>query len=302
MNYWGRLSLLAITLTLAACATPTLTITPVVKPAGSEWQSLAAAKKSLADAQQTLAARQKDLAVASSHANVFQGGKLVYQPMFEHFLSAKDKASFQMESEKQAKAATDRVATAQSLVQDGKSHVADAQHTVDVAEAAVDTITRDQFNKQFATVVNQCKQIVSQYQKGSGIGARTAFWLQMSGLVAGAVAAPALVAASSVGNKAWIAGLSGYAGGTNLAETSLGSANLSGVSDATTANQLAAKIRTDISTALGKSSWDDRYDGLNEVVADCSLFQIGVPTAQPSNGLGGGQPKETAPNDTQPGS
>ena len=292
MTQWRIPPLFATVLALAACKTTPLTLSPVVKPSGAEWQQLTAAKKSLTDAQQTLAARQKDLSVASAQESVFQGGKLAYSPFAEHFLSAKDKVTFQAETDKQSKAATDRVSAATAAVQDGKTQVASAQQQVAAAEAAVDTITRDQFNKQFTTVVNECKAIVTQYQKGSTGGAKTAFWLQVSGLIAGAVAAPALVAASSVGNKAWIAGISGYAGGTNLAETSLGNANLNGISDATTANQLAAKIRADISTALGKSSWDDRYDALNEVVADCSLFQIGVPTAQPANGFGGGQSKD----------
>jgi hypothetical protein len=182
-------------------------------------------------------------------------------------------------------------------VDQAKGDVDKAQGAVNQANAGVDAVTRDEFNKQFTSVLNTCTKIVNRYQGNSRRGARTAFWLQMSGLVAGAVVAPALVAASAVGNKAWIAGTSGYAGATNLAETSLGSAELNGASDATTANQLVIKIQTDISASLGKSTWDDRYDALNEVIADCSLFQIGVPSAQPANGFGGNQSQT---NKTQP--
>lgn len=276
--------ILGVCLALAACKTTSLGLTPVIKPTGPEWTALARAKKSLSDAQQELLAKQKSLATATATAESVTGGKTIYQPLFEQFLATKDKANFQAASENIAKAAADNTQKAQAEVTQASQNVAAAQSQVTQAEAALDSTTRETFNQQFATVLKECTAVINKYQRGSRAGAETAFWLQMAGLTAGAVAAPALVAASSVANKAWIAGLSGFAGGTNLAETSLGNANLSGIADATTANQLAAQIRTDITAALNKSSWDDRYDALNTVVADCSLFQIGVPTAQPSNG------------------
>jgi hypothetical protein len=279
--------IMGICLALAACKTTSAGLTPVVKPTGPEWNALATAKKSLSEAQQELAAKQKSLASATATADNVAGGKAVYQPLFEQFLTTKDKASFQAASDNVAKTASANAQAAQADVTQASQKVVAAQTQVAQAETAVDSETRATFDKQFTTVLGECKAVINKYQRGSRGGAETAFWLQMGGLVAGAVAAPALVAASSVANKAWIAGLSGFAGGTNLAETSLGNANLSGISDATTANQLAAQIRTDITTALNKTSWDDRYDALNTVVADCSLFQIGVPTAQPSNGYGG---------------
>ena len=289
-------SALLVAVVLASCATAPPSIAPVVKPTGPQWNALADAKKQLGKAQADLAEKQKSLDAAQVIENHLKSGKTAYQPLFDLVTSPADKTKLQAAVTAQATAATTGVASAQSDVAGATQSVAAAQTNVNQAEAALDATTRADFEAKFATVLTACKAIVNNYQGQSTSGAKVAFWLQVSGLVAGAVAAPALVAASSVGNKAWIAGVSGYAGGTNLAETSLGSANLNGVSDATTANQLVTQIRTDITTALTKTSWDDRYDALNAVVADCALFQIGVPAAPPNNGFGGSNGSTQAPS------
>jgi hypothetical protein len=78
------------------------------------------------------------------------------------------------------------------------------------------------------------------------------------------------------------------------------------MSDATTANQIVSQVRTDIQNAQAKTSWDDRYDALAAVQTDCTLIQMGVPSAMPANGFGGGQqtgqppPSGTAPTTPTP--
>jgi hypothetical protein len=292
--------LLVAVLCLDGCASKT-DIKPVVKPTAAEWAALKAAKVHLTQAQQNLTAQQKRLSQATAVADSVQGGNTLYQPLLSQLRSV-DSDRIREAANSVTTQSANQVAQARTAVDQASQAVTDAQQQVTDTNSSLDSKTRGDFETQFATVLSDCKKIINQYQGESRDGAKVAFWLQISGLVAGAVAAPALVAASSVGNKAWIAGISGYAGGTNMAESSLGAANLNGVADATTASSLVTQIRSDITAALTKTTWDDKYDGLNAVVADCSLFQIGVPSAQPNNGFGGNNgnsnstPPPAAPN------
>lgn len=306
MLVFRSISISAVLIWLVAGCASTPTLKPVVKPSGPEWAALAAAKQRLASAQLDLKQKQQSLAVANTLASSFQTGQSVYKPIFEQFLPDKNKAGFQSATNAASAKFAGNLTQAKADADQASQSVADAKQGVADEEAKVDAKTRTDFENKFTDLLSSCQKIVDKYQGRSRAGAKTAFWLQMGGLVAGAVAAPALVAASSVGNRAWIAGVSGFAGGTNLAESSLGSANLNGVSDATTANQIVSQVRTDIQNAQAKTSWDDRYDALAAVQTDCTLIQMGVPTAMPANGLGGGQqtgqqqPSGTTPTATTP--
>jgi hypothetical protein len=279
---------------ISACQTTRPTMSAVVKPTGPQWNSAASAQADLVEKEGIANDKRRSQALAENAA-------IQADVRAEALRSVLSDAGLNVARLPQAErgnaqhleeAVSSHVQEAQrnealavASVNHANQDVANAKLAVAQTTAALTSITRDDFNKQFAKVISDCRAVIDTYQRGSKAGAKTAFWLQVSGLIAGAVVAPALVAASSVGNKAWIAGLSGYAGGTNLAENALGTSDLNGVSDATTSNQLATKIGSDITVALNKTNWDDKYDALNAVVADCSLFQIGVPAAPGNNGF-----------------
>jgi hypothetical protein len=271
---------------ISACSTTPVALTPVSKPSNVVWQKVDDARNNLKRSQHDMLQREAEAALAQKNADDAVRRQAALKSLVAastpNALVAPRVNALTAETEASVnKANADAVTRAEALTTANEA-VVSANIALTDAEKQQDQILRPDFESQFAKVISECQQIISPLQRSSRRGAKTAFWLQVSGLVAGAVAAPALVAASSVANKAWIAGLSGYAGSTNLAESSLGNAGLNGVADATAANNLVTKIGTDISAALNKTTYDEKYDALNVVVADCALYQISVPSAPPS--------------------
>jgi len=285
----NQLWILSSLLLLGACSTTRPTMHPIVKPTNAAWITVATARQKVLQAQQN----QADKGQALRDAEYSKAQLLSRQAALNSILSSPDIGNisnkkdakllslqtFRTAADSEVRMANERQSTSQKEFNDAEKTVEATKLELAEANARLDDITRGDFDKQYANVISECQKVLDGYRSRARTGSQVAFWIQISGLLAGAVASPALVAVSSVGNRAWIAGLSGYAGGTNLAETTLGSSNLNGVSDANTANQLATKISTDIAAAVSKTSWDEKYDALSNVVADCSAFQIGVPSA-----------------------
>lgn len=123
-----------------------------------------------------------------------------------------------------------------------------------------------------------CQPKLSGFETESARQARNAYWLSMSGLVAGSVIAPALAASSAAANASWIAGLSGWAGATNFAGQALKTSGLSGSTIAQTRNTIIANVRDAIIIASdGSKSFDDRKDALMRARAECTIYQIAIP-------------------------
>ena len=128
-------------------------------------------------------------------------------------------------------------------------------------------------------VLDFCLPRLSGYETASISQARKAYWLSMSGLIAGSVVAPALTAANATANATNIAALSGWAGATNFAGQALRSSGLSGSTIAETRNSIIRSVREGISVASdGTKSFDERRGALMEARADCIMYEIAVPS------------------------
>ena len=133
------------------------------------------------------------------------------------------------------------------------------------------------------SVLDFCQPRLSGYEIKSAKQARLAYWLSMSGLIAGAVVSPVLIAASASGNAAWIAGFSGWSGATNFAGESLKSSGLSGTIIAETRNRIINSVRDQISVAIDTSkSFEERRNALMKARSECILYEIAVPTVPAS--------------------
>jgi hypothetical protein len=140
-------------------------------------------------------------------------------------------------------------------------------------------IDRVNLERSFGDVLSFCQERLSGYELQSRTQARRAFWLSMSGLIAGSVLAPGLTAASAQSNAAWISALSGWAGATNFAGQAYRTSGLSGTTIADTRNRIIDKVSSQIKIASnGDNTFDERKNALMQARAECILYQIAVPS------------------------
>lgn len=142
---------------------------------------------------------------------------------------------------------------------------------------------RDQENRarletSLKEVLEFCLPRLSGYEKVSAEQAKKAYWLSMSGLIAGSVLVPGLAAASASGNAAAIAGLGGWAGATNFAGQSLKTSGLSGSTIAETRNKIIQKVNDFVRIASdGSKTFGERRDALMDARTACIMYEISVP-------------------------
>ena len=130
-----------------------------------------------------------------------------------------------------------------------------------------------------AEVLSYCKPILSGYERDAAKKAKHAFWLSMSGLIAGSVIGPALIAKSAAANAPWTSALSGWAGATNFAGQNLRTSGLSGTTVAQTRNDIIADLKSNIATATdGGNIFSVRRNALLKASASCTVYEIAVPT------------------------
>ncbi|RUO73444.1 hypothetical protein [Idiomarina ramblicola] len=157
-----------------------------------------------------------------------------------------------------------------------------------ITDSGKSTKQLDQENQELieaklAEVLNFCLPRLSGYEQKSANQARMAYWLSMSGLLAGSVAVPALAAASPSANAAWVAGLGGWAGATNFAGQALKESGLSGSAIAQTRNEIIRGVTDQIEAASdGAKTFEERRNALMKARASCVMYEIAVPTI-PSN-------------------
>lgn len=133
-------------------------------------------------------------------------------------------------------------------------------------------------------VLNFCQPRLSGYEIKAEKGATNAYWLSMSGLIAGSVIAPALAAGNAAANAAAIAAVSGWSGATNFASESLRTSGLSGSAVAQTRNNIITSVRNQIVIASDTTKdFDARRNALMMARADCVLYEIAVPTISSGN-------------------
>lgn len=127
-------------------------------------------------------------------------------------------------------------------------------------------------------VLNFCLPRLSGYEKTSAEQAKKAYWLSISGLVAGSILVPGLTAASASGNAPAIAALGGWAGATNFASQALKSSGLSGSTIAETRNGIIQRVKDEIATASdGTKSFEERRNALMRARSECIIYEISVP-------------------------
>ena len=155
------------------------------------------------------------------------------------------------------------------------------QRVRDAAKSAaqLDEENRRLLEAKLQEVLDFCQPRLSGFEQSSASQAKKAYWLSMSGLVAGSVIAPALTSASAASNAAWISALSGWGGATNFAGQALRTSGLSGTTIAETRNGIIKNVRDAITVASdGTKSFDDRRDALMRARSECILYEIAVPT------------------------
>lgn len=154
------------------------------------------------------------------------------------------------------------------------------------------TITKDQdtarqqieLEAKLTEVLNFCQPRLSGYEMKAEKGATNAYWLSMSGLIAGSVIAPALAAGNAAGNAAAIAAMSGWSGATNFASENLKTSGLSGSAVAQTRNNIITSVRNQIAVASDATKdFEVRRNALMIARADCVLYEIATPTILTGN-------------------
>ena len=132
----------------------------------------------------------------------------------------------------------------------------------------------------FQEVIDFCTPRLSTWESKAESQATKAFWVNISGLVAGAVIVPALVAAQ-VSSTFWMAtqaGLAGWAGSNAFVGNTLQAAGLSGAEVATMRNEIVERIRDKSAVVLdGKKSYTQRRNALMGIVGECTIYPMVVP-------------------------
>lgn len=137
--------------------------------------------------------------------------------------------------------------------------------------------------KQMNAVLVGCNAVVSRMQATAEGQEKGAFWLSMSGMIAGSVLAPAAIAGSAAAHRVFIAAMSGWAGATNTASQTLRTAGLAGDAIATTRNNIVSAMNTAVAAATNTDkSYDERFAALEQVQAACITYSITVPGVAPT--------------------
>ncbi len=140
-------------------------------------------------------------------------------------------------------------------------------------------IDRANLERSFSGVLAFCQERLSGYELQSKTQAKKAFWISLSGLLAGSIISPALTAASAKGNAVWISALSGWGGATNFVSQSYRTSGLSGTTIAETRNKIIDKVGVHIAVASdGDRTFEERKNALMQARAECILYQIAVPS------------------------
>ena len=138
---------------------------------------------------------------------------------------------------------------------------------------------QEELEKKLEEVLNFCLPKLSGFEEKSAKQAKWAYWLSMSGLLAGSVAVPALTAAAPASNSAWISGVGGWAGATNFAGQALKTSGLSGATIAQTRNKIIEKIMDQVEIASdGTKTFEERRNAIMKARSACVVYEISVPT------------------------
>jgi hypothetical protein len=174
----------------------------------------------------------------------------------------------------------------------GISVAAKAQ-ALQAAQKAQQSLTDAQtaaLDKKFSEVMAGCNLVISGMSAKVEAQEKNSFYLSMSGLIAGAVLAPAATAADAAANKAFIAAASGWSGATNLASQTPRTTGLAGDAVATARNTIVENLNKAISDAVKtddcaqdtNACYDRRFAAIQRAQSACIAYAITVPGAVPA--------------------
>jgi len=142
---------------------------------------------------------------------------------------------------------------------------------------------RGEIDAKWNEVLAFCQGTLDRLEGRTTKQAELSVFLTMSGLVAGAIVAPALTAAAAMANRAWISAFSGWAGATNLASQSVAAAGLNGVEVATRRNWIAGEVQKQSLIINDPSKgFGERTDAIRAMQASCVAAPMGIPSPQPN--------------------
>ena len=108
--------------------------------------------------------------------------------------------------------------------------------------------------------------------------ARAAYWISMTGLIAGSVVVPALAAINAEMYVGLIAGLSGWSGASHFASKAMETSGLSGSAVAETRNRIIRELQEAIEVATdGDRTFEERRCAVMRARAACVAYEIAVP-------------------------
>jgi len=140
--------------------------------------------------------------------------------------------------------------------------------------------SKTKFEDQFKEVLEFCQPRLQGFEAKSTHQAKLSFYMKLSGLLAGSVFAPALIAYGSTSTiaMATTAALAGWAGASPFAGEALEASGLSGAGIAETRNGIIADIKESLKRAVdGSLPIKDRRNALLEIQASCIAYEISVP-------------------------
>lgn len=150
------------------------------------------------------------------------------------------------------------------------------------AEKALTEGENREIDERLTAVLRDCNAVITRMADQVASQESNSFWLSMSGLIAGAVLAPAATAANAMAHRAFISAASGWAGATNLASQTLRTVGLAGDAVASTRNQIITNMNIGITQATNTAlSLDERFAGVQKTQAACIAFAVTVPGAVP---------------------
>lgn len=138
--------------------------------------------------------------------------------------------------------------------------------------------------KGLESVLTFCQPRLSGYESKTASQAKQAYWLSMSGLIAGSIISPALIAANASANAATIVAFSGWAGATNFAGQALATSGLSGSTIAKTRNDIITEVKLRIEEATDTNNdFNIRRNALLKARSACLIYEISVPSIPATN-------------------
>lgn len=161
----------------------------------------------------------------------------------------------------------------------------DAAKAVTLVETKDARADADAIEKALRETLEFCAPILQGFEDKTEVQAKRAYWLSISGLVAGSVIAPALISANAAANASSVAAFSGWAGATNFASDSLKSSGLSGTATAETRNRIIQNLGDSIEIATDSTKpFLDRKTAIMKARSSCVVYDIAIPTIPSSSG------------------